>query len=35
MINIALIADRKPDQIINQLDDIMAVIDKGSVIIGF
>ncbi len=32
MINIALIADRKPDQIINRLDDIIAVIEKGSVI---
>ncbi len=32
MINIALIADRRPDQIINRLDDIIAVIEKGSVI---
>ena len=32
MINIALIADRKPDQIINRLDDIISVIEKGSVI---
>jgi hypothetical protein len=32
MINIALIADRKPDQIINRLDDIIGVIEKGSVI---
>jgi len=32
MINIALIADRKPDQIINRMDDIIAVIEKGSVI---
>lgn len=32
MINIALIANRKPDQIINRLDDIIAVIEKGSVI---
>ena len=32
MINIALIADRKPDQIINRLDDILSVIEKGSVI---
>ena len=28
MINIALIADRKPDQIINRLDDIVAVIER-------
>lgn len=32
MINIALIANRKPDQIINRLDDIIGVIEKGSVI---
>lgn len=32
MINITLIADRKPDQIINRLDDIIGVIEKGSVI---
>ena len=32
MINIALIADRKPDQIISRLDEIFKVIDKGSVI---
>jgi len=32
MINIALIADRNPDQIISRLDEIIKVIDKGSVI---
>jgi hypothetical protein len=32
MINIALIADKKPTEIIDHLDEIIAVIDKGSVI---
>ena len=32
MINIALIADRKPSQIISRLDEIIKVIDRGSVI---
>ncbi|MCJ7717937.1 MAG: hypothetical protein MUO54_15655 [Anaerolineales bacterium] len=32
MINIALIADKKPEEILDHLDEIIAVIDKGSVI---
>jgi hypothetical protein len=32
MINLALIADRKPQEIFEQYDDIVKVIEKGSVI---
>ncbi|MDJ0755436.1 MAG: hypothetical protein QNJ45_18065 [Ardenticatenaceae bacterium] len=32
MINLALIADRKPGEIFDRFDDIVKVIDKGSVI---
>jgi hypothetical protein len=32
MINIALIADRKPDQIMERMEELIDVIDKGSVI---
>jgi hypothetical protein len=32
MINIALIADRKPDQILERIEELIDVIEKGSVI---